>query len=212
VTLARKVCEGLDLTNKGIGVCIVWRTTTLSDLDFDFCCLGFSVVVGLLGFLSCLNVQAESCIPALTTAVKCGREICDSLLRLHREAVRAAATHDMLQNASAHINAAFAFTMPLIGLFKGQLERSARLAAAAAPAFTALVPPQPGVSAFLLTYADINVCRAKVAANDFGVAIAHGRHARAPTASAEARRCNRAGGQAGRGRIQAGVGQTGREE
>jgi hypothetical protein len=179
VVLATKLTEGLNLSTSGIGVLISYRNTTLANLEFDFCCLGFNVVVGLLKSLARVSLNTSACIPEVTGVVKYSRTICDRVRELYREDFRAVLTRDMVTNLSMYVNAWFGYTLVLVAFFKGQLGNSAKVANVISRSFASLIPPQPGFATFLSIYADIQYFRqlARGEIDEYGVALSYGRNA-----------------------------------
>jgi hypothetical protein len=178
VTTAKKLTAGLDLSNRGIGVCIAYNKTTLNDRDFDICCLGFNVGVGLLRGLSRVSVGSEKCIPEVTGLVKYARAVCDRVLELYRDDFRAVLTREMVQNLSGYVNAAFGYALVLLAFFKQEYGKVAKLAVSTARLYAGLAPPQTGIATFLTVFADAEYCRALGQDPEtIGEAISYGRNA-----------------------------------
>jgi hypothetical protein len=151
--------SGLNLTNQGVGASFLWRQKTCSN-DFDVCCLGFNVCVGLLADASRLVFNSDVVAQDYNNRVKQARTICDRVLQLYREDFREGITREAVESLPNYIKAYFLYGLAAFASLqqpKGMM--TAKIVKPAATAFPALAPPQTDVPLFLLIFADVTYSR-----------------------------------------------------
>jgi hypothetical protein len=174
VSLLSSVTEDIDLTQAGASVDFVWRGKGLANPDFDTCCLGHNVCIGVLTAASRLKLQTDEIVTGeYVTLVKTARTVATRCLEIFRDDFKAGVSRATLQNLSNFINGCFVYAIAAHSSFvKPRDAITARLARAAATSLRG-----QNVQYFLWLYADVVIARAEADAGNWGAAIAAGRMA-----------------------------------
>jgi hypothetical protein len=177
--LLAKITSGLNLTNQGVGVNFIWRQKACrSEIDFDICCLGFNVSLGLLTAASRLVFNSDGVAQEYNNHIKHARTVCDRVLQVYREDFREGITREAIEALSNYVNAYFLYGLAAFSSLrqpKGLM--TAKIAKTAANAFPALAPPQNEAPLFLLIFADVTYSRGENAAGNYGSAVSFGKNA-----------------------------------
>ncbi|OHS94673.1 hypothetical protein TRFO_39169 [Tritrichomonas foetus] len=178
VTLITGLTQDFDISESGAKVQFQWEKTKLNLVDFDVCCMGYNVVVGLLKIASRISLNSDSNLRTMINAINPARAICNKILELHREDFSSAVAHDKIIALSGFLEAFWVHATICMSIFahKNAL-LVAKLAKLLSTLYAKTSPAMNDLALYFNVLASIKMSENSMANKEYGIAIAYGNQA-----------------------------------